>query len=94
MGRLPPVPDTVPEFIEWLRSVKHTPGWRKTALVKLRWQQKRLRAGEPAKAKHKLGLLARMNEAQITDLVGKLEQEVYQARKAYMRQYMQTYRTG
>ena len=88
MDRLPPVPDTLPEFVEWLRGVKNNGAWRKTVLAKLRWQHKRLLAGEQAKPKHALGMIGRMNEQQVATLISKMEQAVYESRKNYMRQYM------
>lgn len=89
MDKLPPVPDDLPGFVEWLRGVKYTPHWRKAALAKLRWQQKRLVAGQQPKPKHQLGMVGRMNQEQLSVLIGKLEAAVYEARKTYMRGYMQ-----
>lgn len=88
MDRLPPVPDTLPEFVEWLRGVKNNGAWRKTVLAKLRWQHKRLLAGGQAHPKHALGMIGRMSEQQVTTLISKMEQAVYESRKNYMRQYM------
>lgn len=88
MDSLPAVPDTVPEFVEWLRAVKHNGKWRKAVLVKLRWQKKRLQAGEQYKPKHDLGMIGRMSEQQIDTLIGKMEQAVYDNRREYMRKYM------
>ena len=89
MDKLPPVPDDMPGFVEWLRGVKHTPHWRKAALAKMRWQQKRLAAGKQAQPKHQLGVLGRVPQEQLAVLIGKLEVAVYEARKQYMRGYMQ-----